>query len=67
METMNLNTEISQEDLVKQANEGVEITTLVLQKLYYGKEEVIGYGELNERIVNYLCNSIGDDNFQKLQ
>ena len=67
METiMNLDTEISIEDLIKQANESVEIITLVLQKFYYGKEEVVGYEELNKRLMDYLCNNIGDEEFQKL-
>jgi len=66
METMNLDQEISPDSLAKQANEGVEIATLVLQKFYYSKEEVIGYEELNEKIMNYLCNAIGDEEFQKL-
>ena len=63
---MDVEQEIVTEELIKEANEGVEIATLVLQKFYYGKEEVIGWEELNNKLVNFLCNAIGDEEFQKL-
>ena len=64
---INLTTEISSDKLVKQANEGVEIARLVLLKFYYMEEDVVGYDELNQRIVNYLCNTIGSEEFQKIK
>jgi hypothetical protein len=45
--------------------ENNDLLKLVLRKFFYGDEQSIGFNELQEKIVDHLCNEIGDGEFVK--